>query len=402
VPQAPPEAVPEELKLLYVQARSHIDSGENAAAVTLLEDLLRRCMAAGIKSLAARALLMLSYTSDVNGEYSLSEQRINAALHLVEDLNLDSVNAHCYVSLARVRVQRGQLLDAEAALGQAMMYAKRAGSPAQEANVYVLQGECRWQQGLLEDAFDYYDAAAGLYRGRNNDPALIGVLNDLNNVAFELERDGAAEAALAEAAELQRVSGAAPNVVEALVQAAMQRLVLGDLPAAWELLGQAQHRMIGRSDYHWVMALELGLGRYFAAVGLRGEANAHFAKAKRVAQQKQNRFRLAEIRLEHAGSLIDGDELEHALAVLIDTETAFELMGMQLGLARTHCAWTRYYAATASPEAAELAFQRAQATAGKLAHPGRTLAADLRRAQVALGLAAAAPKAQPAAAHRQS
>jgi tetratricopeptide (TPR) repeat protein len=271
------------------------------------------------------------------------------------------------------------------------MHANNSHDLRRQADAYGLEGVCRRSLGLLQDAYEYMQTSAGLWRELPDEViALSETLLDVHSVAFELGDDAAAQAAFDEAAALQTSDLHVRLLARGYLQRAVQRLVLGELEDATRQLSEAVRRLGNDADHEIRLELELVRGKCALAAGRPDEAGAHFAEAKRLAQNTQSRFRLAEARLEHARALIELRDLDHAEALLLDAEIAFEMFGAQSCLAQTCCVWTEYYVAAGRRDAAEAAFSRARRIAGALRPQlGRTLEADLREAEAALSDAAA-------------
>jgi tetratricopeptide (TPR) repeat protein len=355
-------------------------------AEALLSEAETHASAAGYSRQRIRAIYWLAYIASLRGEHFLGEQLLAEALRLAEAEHSDALVAGIHFSLARVHMMRGRLSDAEDALGLALMHANNSQDVRRQADAYGLQGTCRRSLGLLEDAYEYINTSAALWRSiPMEEIALIETLLDLHVVAFELGEDAAAQAAFDEAEALPASHLHERLLARGYLQLAVQNLVLGQFGSAESFLARAEQMKGNLLDYESRLEFELVRGKYELAAGNARAAGLHFEEAKRLAQNTQSRFRLAEVRLEHARALIKLGELGHALALLLDIEVAFEMFGAQTLLAQTYCLWTRYYIAEKRPEAALAAMARARKIADALRpHAGRTLEADLRKAEAAL------------------
>jgi tetratricopeptide (TPR) repeat protein len=342
-------------------------------AEALLSEAETHASAAGYSRQRIRAIYWLAYIASLRGEHFLGEQLLAEALRLAEAEHSDALVAGIHFSLARVHMMRGRLSDAEDALGLALMHANNSQDVRRQADAYGLQGTCR-------------RSLAALWRSiPMEEIALIETLLDLHVVAFELGEDAAAQAAFDEAEALPASHLHERLLARGYLQLAVQNLVLGQFGSAESFLARAEQMKGNLLDYESRLEFELVRGKYELAAGNARAAGLHFEEAKRLAQNTQSRFRLAEVRLEHARALIKLGELGHALALLLDIEVAFEMFGAQTLLAQTYCLWTRYYIAEKRPEAALAAMARARKIADALRpHAGRTLEADLRKAEAAL------------------
>ncbi len=359
---------------------------ELESAEALLIETEQQSIAGGFRRQLIRSIYWLSYIASLRGEHFLAEQRLAEALRMATQDGADALIAGIHFSIARIHLNRGRLRDAEDALGLALMHANNSQDVRRQADAYGLQGICRLHLGLLEDAYEYVNTSATLWRSIPQEKiALTETLLDLHIVAFELGRDIDAQAAFDEAEALKATHLHERLLARGYRQLTVQNLLLGHFSAAAGFLEQAEQLKGNLSDYESQLDFELVRGKYELAAGNAEQAGAHFAAAKRLGQNTQSRYLLAEVRLEHARALIKLGELDHALALLLDIEIAFEMFGAQSLLAQTYCLWTRYYIAEHRPDAALAAMRRARQIADNMRpHLGRTLDIDLRRAEAAL------------------
>jgi tetratricopeptide (TPR) repeat protein len=369
-------------------AYDQIFERELDAAELMLGQCQTAAQTAGLIRQLIRSIYWLSYIASVRGEHFLAEQRLNTALVLAEKEENAALIAGIHSAFARLHFMRGRIDDAELALERALMYAHNSHDLRREAESYGLQGACRRSLGHFDDAHEYLQAAAVLWRNLpHEEVALTETLLDLSSVAFEIGMDEISAAAFSEAQHI--VSGPAhPRLMSrGYVQQALCHLMLEDAPSAAALLEQARDLAGAAPDYASQLDLAAAYGRYYCAVGDHAPALAHFSRALRLAQNAQSRFTVAELRLEYARALVGARELEQAQAVLSDAEIAFEMFGAKPRLAQAYCIWTLCRLAEGRVDAAAAALSRAQELAGSLRQAGRTLTADLIAAQSALRIA---------------
>lgn len=118
---------------------------------------------------------------------------------------------------------------------------------------------------------------------------------------------------------------------------------------------------------------------YRQATGDYARALEHWQAALAFAQQRQNRYGTAEVRLGMVWTMLSLRELSIAYAVLQDAEVAFELFDARLKLARCSCAWAAYHHAAEAPSAAVSACASAKTRAAELQAQGLLLQHDLAR-----------------------
>jgi hypothetical protein len=169
-----------------------------------------------------------------------------------------------------------------------------------------------------------------------------------------------------------------------LAQLATNQLVTGNVETARQLLAQATATADVRA-YWDRLDLELAAGRLALALAQPSEAARHFTVARRLAHAKHSRYRLAEVRLEHARAQLALGRRQQASEALVDAELAFEHMEALALLAQTHCAWAHLLQSANRPAAARAALHQAEELAQRLgSHGGRSLQAELQRARHAL------------------
>jgi hypothetical protein len=96
------------------------------------------------------------------------------------------------------------------------------------------------------------------------------------------------------------------------------------------------------------------------------------------AQQRQNRYAVAELRLGLARTLLQLGGFDRANAILQDAQVAFELFGSATMLARTYCAWAGYHLGCGAQPAAEASLAKAEKKARDLHQPGILLLSELQ------------------------
>lgn len=341
----------------------------------------------GLRRQLIRSIYWRSYISTLRGEHFVAEQRLREALDLARLEASDALVAGIHFSMARIHHMRGQLTNAEDELGLALMHANNSGDKRRQADAYGLMGTCRRNQGLLEDAFEYITVACALYKElQHEEHAATETLLDLSNIAFELGRDSLAEESFAEAMALDSSQIHARLMSRGYQQRAIHLLLLGDTAAAGEQLSQATALAGEVLDYESQLDRELAVGKYRHALGEYDDAAQHFVNATRLAQNTQSRFKLAEVRLGRARTLMRLGQPEKAHAVLSDAEVAFEMFGAQQHLAQTCCVLARFRLVEGREAAAKVALERARGIISAMKQPvGRTLAAELERAEAVLG-----------------
>lgn len=364
--------------------------GELEAAEAKLRDVHSAALAAEFHSIAARSLIHLAYVSDQRGSFVHSQRILRECLAYCEQHGYHPDAAAAHYGLARGLVILGDLDQAEAELGKALMKAKVADRPIREADVYFQLGECRIRRGLLADALEYFRSAAELYQEHDQVLMLMHSLLCVHDAAFKLGRDGEADEAFRAAEQLCGEAGTDRVLSAGYARQAALHLILGDVAAAEACLDKCAAYYEAKHDYDEELEIELARAMYALATGRLGEALERYGRAKRIAQKMHNRFRLAEIRLEHAKALIAYGRLEHAQAVLLDTELAFELFGARAMLARCQCCWANYYAIAGNSAATESALQRALQLIRELgSEAGRLLVHEFEQAQARFGGAGA-------------
>lgn len=386
--QSPETAIAEQIDAAY----DLIFARELPEADTLLAVAEAQSQGLGLRRQLIRSIYWRSYILTLRGEHFSAEQRLREALELARHEASDGLIAGLHFALARIYHMRGQLGNAEDELGLALMHANNSGDKRRQADTYALLGICRRNQGLLDDAYDYISTACALFKELpHEEHAATETLLDLSDIAFELGRDDLAAEVFAEAMGLDSGQIHTRLMSRGHQQRAAQRLLLGDLPGAQAELRQAAALAGEVLDYESQLDLELASGKYLHAVGDYAAAAQHFVNATRMAQNTQSRFRLAEVRLERARTLMAQGEPEKAHAVLSDAEVAFEMFGAQQHLARACCILARFRVLEGREGAARVALSRARALVAGVGQPvGRTLEAELRAADAELAAAAAA------------
>lgn len=330
-----------------------------------------------------RAIYWLAYIATLGGEHFHAEQQLGAALALAKAEAAPALIAGIHFSLARIHHMRGQLRDAEDALGLSLMHANNSGDKRREADAYALLAIVRMNQGLLEDAWEYCEAACLLFKQLpQEEHAATETLLDLSSIAFELGRDTESEAIFTEAMGLDSSQVHARLMSRGYLQRGLQALLLGETELAGQRLAEAEALGGAVLDYETQLDIELARGRYRHALGDYAQAAEHCINATRIAQNTQSRFRLAEVRLARSRTLMALGQSEKALAVLSDAEVAFEMFGAQQLLAQTCCVLARFRQAEGRVVAAGVAIQRARSIIAAMKQPvGRTLAQELALAE---------------------
>jgi hypothetical protein len=356
-------------------------SGELDAAEAGMTTILGRARDANLRGLCGEVLYRLSYVYDLRGDYYTSALHLDEALEIAERESITTLSAACHFARGRQLMLRGRLQEALDALGQSLMYAKGSGSAARQGDAYVLHGECYLRLGQLRDAYNYVTEAIKLLEDTGSD-GLLQTLLAAAAVARQLRLEAEATALLSRA-ELLAGTAHAQIMSEAYATQALDSLARKDHDASLAQLTRAESLSTEPGEG---VQLQVARARQLELRGDFRAAAAEYLAALRTVQQRQSRYDVASVRLERVPGLIALGSLDHAQAILVDCELAFEYFGAAIGLGRTYCGWTQYFLAAGNRIAAATALRQAEATAAKLAPDlGLQFAADLDRARVAAG-----------------
>jgi tetratricopeptide (TPR) repeat protein len=375
-----------ELQTRYQHCRQLYAAKEFAAAELELHAVVSAARQAGLMQQVAQALFGLALIAINRGEFLLSEQYVTETLSIGEALGLHDQLAQGYYARAAAQMVLGRLAEADATLESALMYANLAGDKFRQAAIQNDQGRLCFWLGRFEDAYHYHLSAAELFGDFPEQERWPVPLIEASQAAFELCWEEAERAAYDRAAALEGCVGYARIMADAANTNVANCILLGNLAAAERFMTIAEAGSGGDNlTQQEVFSLELTRARFQRASGNRDAALAHFAQAKRLAQQLHSRCSLAEARLEQAEALIEFGQLDEAMCELLDAQLAFEKFGAKSYLAQTHCAWAQCYVAEGRVDAAAAAVQEATNIAKALEpHPGRTLSAALASAQAAV------------------
>jgi tetratricopeptide (TPR) repeat protein len=339
---------------------------------------------AGLQREACRAQRCRAQIALEHGAHAHAGEFLDDALELAEATGDRALIAGCYYARARQEALAGKFHRVEDTLGEALMHARVGEARLYEAHAYSLLGHCRSCLGLLDESRQYWGAARDIYDSLGSTSHQLFSALNLSLVLFIMDEDALAQAALASGLLLSGCPNYAVDVAGCYYQLASLRAHCGRLEDARALLTRAAQCCSDVLDQQSELWRLIAWARFHAAEKNYPASLERWTSALQLAQQRQNRFAVAEIRLGRAMLHIEMGNSDTASAILQDAEMACELFRAETLLARCYCLWARWHAGNDALPAARAALGRAQAKASRMQPAGILLRHDLLEAAAAV------------------
>jgi LuxR family maltose regulon positive regulatory protein len=144
--------------LLYLQSGAYLLSGRLCAAQTILQRALELATdPKGLQPIAGLPLVGLGLVAWERNELDEAIYYLTKGIPLADQYRGTMAFVEGYVTLAKVRLARGDIQDVCAALGEAQRFAKELGSPLLTHQIEAVWAELALRQGNLAAARNWVD-----------------------------------------------------------------------------------------------------------------------------------------------------------------------------------------------------------------------------------------------------
>jgi serine/threonine protein kinase len=221
-----------EVEALTLRGRFEGESGRLDNGLATTQGALEMAVADGDLAGEASALLLQGTLFNWQGN---GEAALVATTKAAQKLRLTGNRAQLVrvlVNLVTARVERGEFLQAEAAIAEAEPLVRELGSEVLQGAVFQARGYLEEQRGNVDAARVSYQAAISSAREAGSPAVLVMYLHDLAWLEVSEESSDAAEAAAREAVELYERGGDERSAIEVQAVLAWVEAKRGNATAA--------------------------------------------------------------------------------------------------------------------------------------------------------------------------
>ena len=250
--------------------------------------------------LASALLRWVARSHQVDANFDAALDCLEAALAVAEASGDAAEVGHAVNVQASVRVQQGQLDEAERLYQEARACALRAGDAKLSAMTAQNLGVIANVRGDVRQAVGHYQASLADYRALGLARDVSVALNNLGKVYTQLERWAEAEAAYTEAVEICTVLGDLSTLITLRINVAELWLARGDYERAQESCDRAAELARQTGDGHAEGEAEKVYGVVARETGDHESAERFLTHAEQIAEERQNMLLLADVVRERA------------------------------------------------------------------------------------------------------